>query len=779
MESSNQSPAYLAAKFINHTGQNVFLTGKAGTGKTTFLRSIVQNTHKRCVVAAPTGIAAINAGGVTLHSLFQLPFGSFIPENIPQPQLHYSKVNTPHSLVREVKLTTQKRGLLRELELLIIDEVSMLRADLLDAIDVLLRSVRRNQSAPFGGVQILFIGDLLQLPPVVKEEEWNLLRNYYPSAFFFDAKVLRQNRPHYIELEKIYRQDDAIFIGLLNNLRTNKTTTSDIDRLNSYYKPGFKPAMDENYITITTHNAKADRINREYLTNLKTQSFFYKAKVEGEFNESAYPLEQTCELKVGAQVMFVKNDPSGAQQFFNGKIGVVKSLSDKEIQVEFNDYSKPVTVEMYTWENVKYIFNETLNEIEEKVVGTFSHYPLKLAWAITVHKSQGLTFDRAIVDIGEVFAPGQAYVALSRLRSLNGLILNSRVNYQGIDVDGNVTGYANSKSSTEELNRRVEIDQETYLFDLLNAAFDFSGLRGKFDDHSHSYSEEKTKSLKHPHTKWALGLVQTVNNIKMHADKFLNQVRLILSQQDKDYTMLEERVNAAKNYFAPIVADLSNKVCDKIIEVKTEKRVKAFITELLELEASVYGKLQQLEKSVLFLHAIKNKKEITKEDLKKLNDKEARKEKLQSLLYVEQSSEYEGEEIVREHKSRGKKKRSKKSDFGYNPEDEIADKEIKIASKELSYNMFLEGKDVEEIALERKLSITTIEGHLATYIATGKLTSDRFVDIVKSEIIIGIAKELKTYKLAEIKAALSDDFSYSEIRFALAGYLSEGVEGNG
>lgn len=776
MESTNQSPAYLAAKFINHTGQNVFLTGKAGTGKTTFLRSIVQNTHKRCVVAAPTGIAAINAGGVTLHSLFQLPFGSFVPENIAQPQLHYSKVTTPHSLVREIKLNAQKRGLIRELELLIIDEVSMLRADLLDAIDVLLRSVRRNQSAPFGGVQVLFIGDLLQLPPVVKEEEWTLLKNYYPSPFFFDAKVLRQNKPLYIELDKIYRQDDAVFIGLLNNLRTNKTTREDIDRLNSYYKPGFKPALDENYITITTHNAKADRINREYLTNLSGKSFFYKAKVEGEFNESAYPLELTCELKVGAQVMFVKNDPSGAQQYFNGKIGVVKSLSDSEIRVEFNDNSKPVTVEMYTWENVKYIFNETLNEIEEKVVGTFSHYPVKLAWAITVHKSQGLTFDKAIVDIGEVFAPGQAYVALSRLRSLNGLILNARVNYQGIDVDANVTGFANNKSSTEELNKQVEIDQETYLFDLLNAAFDFGTLRQKFDEHGYSYAEEKTKSVKHPHAKWALGLGQTVTNVKMHADKFLVQVRSILGQPEKDYTMLEERVNAAKNYFSPIIADLNNKVCEKIIEVKTVKRVKAFITELLELEAAVYSKQQQLEKAVLFLDAIKNKKEITKEDLRKLSDVEGRKEKLKSVLFIDHSDteREEDEEIVAGSKKRGKKKNNRKSSFGYNPEDEIADKEVKIASSEQSYNMFVEGMNIDEIAKERKLSVTTIESHLSTFVATGKLSAERLVDSEKAEQVVAAAKELNTYKLAEIKAVLSDDFSYSEIRFAIADYLANG-----
>lgn len=775
METSNNNPAFLAAKFINHTGKNVFLTGKAGTGKTTFLRSIVQNTHKKCVVAAPTGIAAINAGGVTLHSLFQLPFGSFVPENIAQPQLHFSKINTPHSLVKEMKLNAQKRGLLRELELLIIDEVSMLRADLLDAIDVILRSVRRNQRAPFGGVQVLFIGDLLQLPPVIKEEEWQLLKNYYSSAFFFDAKVLQQNKPHYIELDKIYRQEDAVFIDLLNNLRTNKITTADINLLNRYYKPGYKPILDENYITITTHNAKADRINRDYLQKLAAKSYFYKAKVEGEFNESAYPLELNCELKKGAQIMFVKNDSSGAQRFFNGKIGVIESLTDDKIMVSFNDSPKPISVELYTWENVKYVFNEATNEIEEKVSGTFSQFPVKLAWAITVHKSQGLTFDKAIIDIGEVFAPGQAYVALSRLRSLNGLILNSEVNYRGIDVDVNVASYANSKSSFDELNQRVVEDQESYLLDLLSIAFDFSFLLNKFEEHSFSYADEKTKALKHPHKTWAFGLKAILTTAKSHSDKFLFQLRSILSQSNKDFTMLEERVIAARNYFSPIVVEVNKLVSNKIVEVKTAKRVKLYINELLELEVASFSKLQQIEKAVMFLDALRNKREITKEDLRKLNDVEVRAEKLRALLYVESTenkNEADGDVLLKE---KGRKKKSKKLDDDYNVDVAKIEKELKVSSREQSYKLFVSGLDVEEIARQRGFSVTTIEGHLATYVATGQLSNERLVEADKAWQIIAAAKELNTFKLTEIKAVLSDDFSYSDIKFAIAGYLADGV----
>lgn len=316
---SETNPAELAAKFINYTSRHIFLTGKAGTGKTTFLRNLIQLTHKKAVIVAPTGIAAINAAGVTIHSLFQLPFGTYLPKQPAVGDSHFNQqYNTPRSIVKHLQMNSIKCRIFMDLELLIIDEVSMLRADLLDAIDMVLRYVRKN-NANFGGVQVLFIGDLHQLPPVVKSNEWQLLGEFYQSAYFFDALALQQNPPVYIELEKVYRQSDDVFISLLNNLRNNTVSEQDVALLKKYYREDFKPAADQKYITLTTHNQRADTLNRQSLDALKAASHFYKSEVENEFSESAYPAEHSLELKLGAQVMFIKNDPTPEKRYFNGK----------------------------------------------------------------------------------------------------------------------------------------------------------------------------------------------------------------------------------------------------------------------------------------------------------------------------------------------------------------------------------------------------------------------------------------------------------------------------
>ncbi|HRD38205.1 MAG TPA: helix-turn-helix domain-containing protein [Bacteroidia bacterium] len=768
MESAEKSPAEIAAAFINRTNKNVFLTGKAGTGKTTFLKHIVSSTHKKCVVAAPTGIAAINAGGVTLHSLFQLPFGAFVPGPLPAGGLsQYIKVNDKNSLLKELQLNSVKRNLLREIELLIIDEVSMLRSDLLDAIDVILRSVRRNYNSPFGGLQILFIGDLLQLPPVVKEEEWQLLQRYYNSPYFFDALVLRQHKPVYVELNKIYRQDDETFIQLLNHLRSNKLTVDDIALLNSYYKEGFKPKPEENYITLTTHNIKADRINKEYLNELKSSSYFYKAIIEGDFNENSFPVELNMELKVGAQVMFVKNDPSGAQRFFNGKIGVVENLTEKEIWVACNDSTKPISVERYEWQNIKYSLDVTSGEITEKVVGKFLQYPLKLAWAITVHKSQGLTFDKAIIDIDKVFAPGQAYVALSRLRSLNGLVLNERINYKGIETDAHVKSFSDSKQDQDELVKQIDNSQTDYLRDVLLKAFDFYNLNNVFQNHAISYDQDKKKSAKTPQKEWALQLKDKTESLQTNGSKFLTQINAILGSGVPDFKLLNERVEAAINYFEPILSDLQEQILNKIKELNAEKRIKVYLEELLELEAVCFLKSVELKKAFLFSKNIPEGKSVLKEEIKALVNSNVREQRLAACLQRDAEYEMEREEKLQARRERRKKRKEKSS------EEEESTLESKVSTQEQSFLLFKDGHDVESIAKMRGMALSTIEGHLVPYVAKGFLSASQFVSDEKSSHILEVAKKLNTYKLGEIKNALGDEYTYTDIKFALAAALSE------
>ncbi len=743
-------PAALASKFINHSHKNIFLTGKAGTGKTTFLKHIIQYTHKKAVIVAPTGIAAINAGGVTIHSLFQLPFGSFVPQKQIGGSANASKIIDPQSLYKNLHIAGSKRKLLQELELLIIDEVSMLRADLLDAIDLVLRFVRRRQNLPFGGVQVLFIGDLLQLPPVVKDDEWNVLKAYYKSVYFFDARALQAEKPLYIELEKIYRQDDSVFISLLNNLRNNLITPGDVELLNKYYQPNYQKKHNDNYITLTTHNYKADKLNKDYLQELKTKSHFFAASIKGEFNEYAQPVEKTLELKLGAQIMFVKNDASGAQRFFNGKIGIVSALSDKEIKVQFSATEKEITVEPYVWENIKYTVNTSSNEIEEKITGTFTQYPIKLAWAITVHKSQGLTFDKAIIDIGAAFAPGQAYVALSRLRSLGGLILSSRINYDNIEQDEKVTAYSKTKTEQPELSKLVEKEEIVFFKNYLQSCFDFSALSQTLMEHAQSYDKAENKSSKQLHKDWAFQLKTTFDKEKPHADKFLNFVNTLLSAKEKGHLQtLNQRVNAAANYFSPVFKSLSKTIVQQIEKVKSEKKIKIYIGELLDLETSVYEQMKRIQKALALTESILNNKEFSKESIQHIINDKARLETMNSLY---QQSTAAG--VSRIGKAKEPKEKKEKSD-----------------TKSITWTMYKNGKSIDDIAKERALSPTTIENHLAHYVALGKLDVSIFINDEKIKHIITAAKAVNSFQLLAIKEVLGDEYSYSDIRFAVAKHL--------
>ncbi len=757
--------AEIAAKFINQTSKPVFLTGKAGTGKTTFLRNIIEHTHKNAIIVAPTGIAAINAGGVTIHSQFGLPFGLFVPDSSFKIDNFQVKVNTPYTMVKHLNMREQKRRLLQELELLVIDEVSMLRADLLDTIDFVLKSVRRQQHRPFGGVQVLFIGDLMQLPPVVKEEEWNILRQYYKSIYFFDAQVLKHEKPVYIELDKIYRQTDSTFINLLNNLRNNAVTQADIDLLNAHYKPDFDSRSARNIITLTTHNHKADAMNKSALQELKGRSYVFNARIEGEFNEYAYPVEANLELKVGAQIMFIKNDISGRQQYFNGKIGVVSSLSDKAIEIDFRDGSKPFTLETYQWRNIKYELDPVTNEIDEKDIGEFNQYPIKLAWAITVHKSQGLTFEKAILDINRAFAPGQVYVALSRLKSLDGLVLTSPVQFNAISQDKALEEYAKLKPQQEEVKQLI--DQETVFFlrAYLLKVYDFVWLHTSLKHHAESYVMAENKSTKQKYQGWAEELFARFEPLKQNADKFSNQIHAIFEGREEGYLQkVRERHLAAKNYFYPVLKELSNAVLVHIELLKEEKQIKQYLEELLELENLLYKHLQQLDKMSLVLDHVLNGTAFDKQKFRQSSAQHERLELVKQSIAIVEKSAFE----ERRSKSASGKTRKEKKPREPKVKKEKATKVTKPDTKALSFDLYKEGKTVFEIAELRQMAVTTIENHLAHYVSLGMIPVTQFVPREKYEKILESYKKHGDGLANPIRQELGDDYSYSEIRFVLA-----------
>jgi len=460
----------LAEDFVQYTGSHIFLTGKAGTGKTTFLHKLKKNSAKRMIVTAPTGVAAINAGGVTLHSFFQLPFGPFIPGSEANEQ----------SRQRLFRFSKDKKRIIKSLDLLVIDEISMVRADLLDSVDAVLRRHRRNDQ-PFGGVQLLMIGDLHQLSPVAKQEDWQLLKQYYESVYFFSSHALDQAEMVTIELKHIYRQSDARFIQLLNRVRDNRLDAASIGELNQRYIENFAHENDQGYITLTTHNNSADTINKGRLSALKGKEYRFDAEVSGDFPEHTYPTPFTLVLKDGAQVMFLRNDNSIERRYFNGKIGKIKAIIGRKICITCPGESEDIVVEAVEWENIKYKVDEGNREIQEDIIGKFKQFPLKLAWAITIHKSQGLTFDKAVIDAEAAFAHGQVYVALSRCKTFEGMVLSSPIPSRGIATDESVLNFVERARQNLPSENRLQAAKIFYQQQLLLECFDFQLLHNRLN----------------------------------------------------------------------------------------------------------------------------------------------------------------------------------------------------------------------------------------------------------------------------------------------------------
>ncbi|MFP5437666.1 MAG: helix-turn-helix domain-containing protein [Bacteroidia bacterium] len=748
---TRSATADYALRFINQTNRSIFLTGKAGTGKTTLLKEIIRTTQKNVVVVAPTGIAALNAGGVTIHSMFQLPFAGFLPTFNQDHLSEYVRFENKGTLKRHFTMRGEKKAVIQNMELLVIDEVSMLRADMLDAIDFTLRSIRQ-RNIPFGGVQVLFIGDLLQLPPVVKNEEWAVLQHFYRGKYFFHSHVVQENPPLYIELDKIYRQSDERFIGVLNNLRNNMVTKDDLSVLNEFVNPGFDLKNHPGYITLTTHNAKADTMNAQALEDLDGKEYSYLPEIVGDFPEKIFPVDQLLKLKVDAQVMFIKNDLSLEKRYFNGKIGIIKSLTDSEIMVHFPEDNVTIAVEKYEWENVRYTIDENTKEVKEEVLGTFVHYPLRLAWAITVHKSQGLTFDKAVLDVSQVFMPGQAYVALSRLRSLEGLILLSPVRMNGISNDEDVMQYAQGRAEEEELANSLRKETLSFAFTYLKDSFSWANLATQWQQHKASYNFEGEKTIKKPHAQWARQQEDRIHSLIGAALKFVAQLERIFSAEEVDTDFVKERVTAAVNYFFPTMDSIATSLYSKMLEVRRLKRSKAFFEELTELEQLQTNAVLKMLRARTLAEVLATGSTIDKESLNTPEIQSYKADKITSILEIMKQNpvalvEDDDDDFEDERYLPKKKKVEKKK-----------------STLEETFELWQQKLSIKEIAAQRKLTETTVQSHLAGLIQAGRIN---LADILPEDKITALAKAFEGYTetaLGPLKEKYGDEFTYGELR---------------
>lgn len=582
--------------FIEYTNQNIFLTGKAGTGKTTLLRKIKEQSSKKIIIVAPTGVAAMNAKGTTINSLFQLPPGSFFPGDINLQTLQ-SGIVSIQSLVSELSYSRDKLTLFNELELLVIDEVSMVRCDLLDVIDAILRSVRKNNS-PFGGVQLLLIGDLYQLPPVTKREEWSFLRNAYPSPYFFDALVIRRNPLLQVELTQVFRQTEPEFINILNDIRNNQISPESLALLNQRHQPDFTPTEDLNPIIITSHNVEATTINKKKLDELAGMEYTFEGEVSGEFRELGLQAEQNLKLKEGAQVMFIKNDTGDDRKFYNGKIGKIKSIRNSEIWISFPQ-EEDLLLEKSSWQSFEY---KTDNEeaIVQQQVGEFSQYPIKLAWAVTIHKSQGLTFDHAIIDAGKSFVAGQVYVALSRVRTLNGLILQSKINTESLRSNVEVINYM-KPASIQDMEGLLVMSKEKYILDLVLSHFSLYTLPVGLETISSNAEIQKAnisdlKAL-------LIQLEKSINELIAVSIKFQTQLKQLHMQIGfAEQQKLQERIESALGYFIKEITLKILNPLNKNIRVKPKNKIQQQIQHmLLKYRQIVENKITVMQTGALLL----------------------------------------------------------------------------------------------------------------------------------------------------------------------------------
>lgn len=801
-------------ELVLHTDAHIFLTGKAGTGKTTFLKSLPAKTHKRMVVVAPTGVAAINAGGQTIHSFFQLPFGPQLPEGAKLTTER--RVETPS--LQFQRITRTKLKIMRTLDLLIIDEISMVRADVLDAVDTVLRRARHSPK-PFGGVQLLMIGDVHQLAPVAKPEEWELLAPYYKTVYFFGSRVLQKTDYLCVELDHIYRQHDTEFITLLNKVRDNQLDNESLQILNSRYIPNFNPS--EGYITLTTHNYQADEINNARLSELKGKSLMFNAIINGVFPQSLYPCKEDLELKIGAQVMFVKNDPNPEKAYYNGKIGKLTDYNENTGELTVTCGNEHISVTPVLWQNLEYTLNETTQSIEEKEIGSFTQIPLRLAWAVTIHKSQGLTFDKLVVDARQAFAHGQVYVALSRCTSLEGLVLKTKLDATTLVGDGMVDYFVEQIPEKEPSQEKVDTLRKVYeletILDLFNFQ-DFYRLVGKIAkiviDNRSLYEGELVQELSTIRDQSKTELVDV-------SRKFEKQIRILHSSSlYESNPPLQERLQKGATYFKQQLTTQSDNLFK--LPYKTDnKNVNEQIEETLkQLREVVYVKKQCLsiceqKFDVDEYHKTKAVSLLEFEQKGKstfsIKDAAMNKSKLYDVLAAWRSEKAEEEDTelytiipnktlkaiakerpfnmqaLKEIEGMGPKRlrafgkelvnivrifSGMESLEDTNPEIEIPEKITKKprgTTYLITKQLIDQGMTMEEIASERNLALSTIQGHIARFVEAGDYDASQFVAKEKCAVIEEYFRDTEDPSLGKAKEVLGDDFEFWELRIVQAG----------
>ncbi len=807
----------LAFDFVQYTGKHIFLTGKAGTGKTTFLHQLKRNSPKRMVVVAPTGVAAINAGGVTIHSFFQLPFGPFLPaEN--------SGIPNPGSTDGFQKFNREKVAILKSLDLLVIDEISMVRADLLDGIDSVLRRYKdRNQ--PFGGVQLLMIGDLQQLAPVVKDDEWSLLRPHYETIYFFSSKALKKTDYISIELTHIFRQRDEAFIKLLNKIRDNNADQLTLDDLNKRYLPDFVTKDGDGYITLTTHNYQSQELNGSKLAKLPSKVHEFKASIEGEFPEYSYPTDFELRLKVGAQVMFVKNDISREKLYYNGKIGTVIKIEDDLVHVRCQGDEDDIVAGRVEWQNTKYTIADQTKEIKESILGVFSQIPLKLAWAITIHKSQGLTFEKAIIDAKAAFAHGQVYVALSRCKTLEGMVLSTPISNHSLKSDSRISVFNEDIHQNPPGNALLEESKLEFQRLLLMELFDFQPLLRRtgycaklMDEHQASVDTVLKDNLQ----KMNLELRRELFDV---SEKFKGQLRNLIPENRniEENLLLQERVQKACGYFSEklelivsvrlksLDVEIDNKVVrksvnDAIAKLSDDVHLKLACLDGCKTGFSVKKYMEIRAKSAIEPSVSKQKFRSATfspdglmpnpdlyKSIKSWRGDKADELNVDAYMILPQKTLLElvthlpstlselkkvkgfgakklaqfGKEIlplIIEYRIHSKMELPA-GQFDDEPEEPI--KAPKVDTKLVSYELFKGGKTIAQIAYERSMAISTIEGHLAHYVGTGELAIDLLVSKDKVKLISQWFLKNSTTNLGSAKAGLGDLVSYAELKCVL------------